>query len=307
MGLVEEKDAYAGLQYLIEMTIVEILTWKRGTFVLEPSPEQAADGYQYCPREISREIGIDTQGVLMDSLRIFDEKMRDGELSMEEDAADEPEITEDDLGLADLDQLERKIPGVFASLDDRPAESPEPVAEAETNPVRRLNEVIAALPRLRSAPEVAQAQLNYVGDVFERALTLVVRQGETIAEKGIGIKTPKVAGAVPVPGIRIPLAESSFLREAVESGCPYRGSEYDDAFKTCLLDRIGAPAGGNILLLPVRSSGKTIFLTYADFGALPERDVPVELLNMLAGQAGQALENLSRRLREKKTGAARTG
>jgi hypothetical protein len=313
MGLVEEKDAYAGLQSLIEMTIVEILTWKRGTFVLDTGPAPAADGYQYCPRDISREISIDTQGVLMDSLRIFDEKMRDGELSLEDDAEEEPEITEDDLGLADLDQMERRIPGVFVSLDDRPTESVHAAKEVaakepEINPVRRLNEVIAALPRLRSAPEVAQAQLGYVGDIFERALTLVVRQGETIAEKGIGIKTSRVAGVVPVPGIRIPLAESSILRQAVESGCLYCGSEHDEAFKKYLLDRIGAPVAEKILLLPVRSSGKTIFLTYADFGSRPEREVPVELLNMLAAQTGQALENLSRRrLKQKETGTDRAG
>ena len=308
MGLVKEKDAYAGLQALIEMTIVEILTWKRGAFILDPRPDQATDGYQYCPKDISREISIDTQGVLMDSLRIFDEKVRDGEMSLEDDSKEEPEITEDDLGLADLDQMERRIPGVFASLDDRSTISPEPLQdpsakEPEFNPVRRLNEVIAALPHLRSAPEVALAQLGYVGYIFDRALTLVVRQGEAIAEKGIGIKAPKLAGALPVPGIRIPLAESSFIREIVESGRPYCDSEYDETFKKYLLDRIGAPMAGKILLLPVRSSGKTIFLTYADFGSRSEREIPLELLNMLAGQTGQALENLSRRRRqEKKTG-----
>ena len=38
-GLVKEEDAYQGLEHLIEMTIVEILTWKRGTFTLDVLPE----------------------------------------------------------------------------------------------------------------------------------------------------------------------------------------------------------------------------------------------------------------------------
>lgn len=309
LGLVEEKDAYAGLQALIEMTIVEILTWKRGTFVLDTDLEQASDGYQYCPKDISREISVDTQGVLMDSLRIFDEKVRDGELHIEDDAEDEEgaEITEEDLGLADLDQMERRIPGVFVSIDDQSSASCEPVDDREINPVRRLNDVVAALPQLRNAPEVAKVQLKYVSDIFERALTLVVRQDEAIAEKGVGIATPKIAGAVSLPGIRIPLAESSFLREAVETGCVYCGSGYDKAFKGFLLDRIGVPASGNVLLLPVQSSGKTVFLTYADFGSHPERDVPVELLNILAGQAGEALENLRRRRLQDRNAEARQG
>jgi hypothetical protein len=299
MGLVEEKDAYSGLQALIEMTIVEILTWKRGTFVLEANPDKTQDAYQYCPKSIGREISVDAQGVLMDSLRIFDEKVRDGELSVEEDAEDEPEITADDLGLADLDQLERRIPDVFATIDDRTStDSGAGEPEAGDNPVRRLNDVIAALPRLRSAPEVAQAQLRYVGDIFERALTLVVRNGELVAEKGIGVKAPRAAGVMPSPGFRIPLDESPLLREAVETGRLYCGSGDDVAVRSHLFAKIGAPATEKVLLLPVRGFGKTIFVTFADFGDRQAGEVPIELLEMLAGQAGHALETLLRRQRQ---------
>lgn len=292
MGLVEEKDAYAGLQSLIEMTIVEILTWKAGTFTLETDTARTADGYQYNPEKIGREINVDTQGVLMDALRIFDEKVRDGEISVEDEVEAEPGITADDLGLADLEQLERRIPGVFSGIDDRAAAERD--AEPEDNPVRRLNEFIAALPKLQSAPELALAQLRYVGEIFPRALTLVVRQGELVAEKGIGVKGPKAAGAMPVPGFRIPLAEPSRLREAVETGGLYCGPA-DDLAKSRLFTRIGAPASGQILLLPVQGGGRTVFLTFADFGDQPAGEVPVELLEMLAGQSSQALEQLLRR------------
>lgn len=89
MGAVKEEDAYKGLEQLIELTVVEILTWKKGTFALDVLPSAVSNEYHYYPERISREINVNTQGILMESLRIFDEKMRDGELTDEEFAEEE--------------------------------------------------------------------------------------------------------------------------------------------------------------------------------------------------------------------------
>jgi hypothetical protein len=82
-GAVKEEDAYQGLEHLIEKTVVDILTWKKGTFTMEGQQGPIVDKYRYYPGKISREIRIDAQGVLMDALRVFDEKVRDGELTEE--------------------------------------------------------------------------------------------------------------------------------------------------------------------------------------------------------------------------------
>jgi hypothetical protein len=293
-NLVKEKEAYSGLQSLIELTIVEILTWKTGTFSLELGQGAATDDYQFFPENINKEITIDTQGILMDALRVFDEKRRDGELP-EEDDDDPPEasggITAEDLGLADLDQLDCRTPSVFKSLDDPP---PRTDSEKETagRLVRRLNQVISALPGAGSAPEVALIVLEYVAEVFERSATLVVRGEEVIVEKGIGVREPREKGVTPPLGIRVPLAESSLVRQAVRSGNIYLGAGSDPALQNHFFSRIGAPADRTILLLPVKCFGKTLFLTLADFGDQEERLAPVELLEMLTGQASLALENL---------------
>ncbi len=87
-GLVNEKDAYKGLEHLIEMAVVEILTWKKGSFTLEVLPSSVND-FRFYPGKLISEINVDTQGVLMEALRIFDEKRRDGELTDEELPEDE--------------------------------------------------------------------------------------------------------------------------------------------------------------------------------------------------------------------------
>ena len=130
-GTIDKDTAFKGLETLIEMTIVEVLTWQSGTFSLDVSKEYVSDEYRYFPEKLHQEILLNAQGVLMDSLRIYDEKMRDGTLSKifftEEQSsaaaapASEPgtlEITADLLGLDALDNVTRKIPDVFIGLKD---------------------------------------------------------------------------------------------------------------------------------------------------------------------------------------------
>ena len=152
-GLVKEEDAYQGLEHLIEMTIVEILTWKRGTFTMDVLPDAIADEYRYYPGKINREINVDAQGVLMDALRIFDEKMRDGELAEEEIPEDDgtvtgtvpdeegPALSADDLGLMRLelervDREEKKKRQHYAAIEALLQEE-EPVTPAPVATVQR--------------------------------------------------------------------------------------------------------------------------------------------------------------------------
>lgn len=76
--MVDEIAAYNGIESLIEMTIVEVLTWKEGHFSLEIAKSDNVDGYHFPKTKFPQRILLNPQGILMDSLRIFDEKVRDG-------------------------------------------------------------------------------------------------------------------------------------------------------------------------------------------------------------------------------------
>lgn len=130
-GMIDKDTAFKGLETLIEMTIVEVLTWASGTFSLEVSRGSVSDGYRYFPEKLQQEVLLNAQGVLMESLRIYDEKMRDGTLSkiffVDEENDDtestisdsgSQEITADLLGLDTLDTITRKIQDVFIGLKD---------------------------------------------------------------------------------------------------------------------------------------------------------------------------------------------
>lgn len=122
MGVIKEEDAYKGLQKLIEITLVEILTWKSGKFTLEALTHSIDCEFRYYPEKMNHEVNLNTQSILMDALRIFDEKMRDGLLEEEpppdqaiDDAFNEL-LSEDDLGLAEIDQISTQLPKAFTGL-----------------------------------------------------------------------------------------------------------------------------------------------------------------------------------------------
>lgn len=477
-GAVQKEDAYRGLETLIELTIVEVLTWKTGTFTLDVMKTAVSDEYRYFPEKLHQDMQFHTENVLMDALRIYDEKKRDGtlvELGPAEAITDAEAFAEgggdlvlsaDDLGLEDLERLDKKIPEVFTALEDRmratghrraiPELAPE-LAEKDrdkliaflenfaaggrfdggietsvilfsadelmtycltavcrqaglhvfsTNEAKDLDPVIdqflarpgvtvlvldapgaadrsispamtaataarekafsphlitiqlldprgdgarrlaagegvqavltrpiperrreafpdEALPLLAAfpaqltayartqaswfaeklqdrflalresagVPGAALLLLHSVAEVCERSLTLIVRGTDLIAEKGIGIQAGSGREAVPLPGVRLPLTGPSLLPETIRTGRCHCGRTDDAVVREEIFRRIGAPRHPLVILLPLRVGGKTISLTYGDFGEKEPTAVPRTFLELLAAEAGLVLEN----------------
>ncbi len=136
MGKLRREDAVRGLKKLVEMTIVELMSWTKGTFTFDTeeivfSPENGASF-----GDMEQNVAVDAQMVLMDALRIFDERERDraagkevpsfealyADLLPAENAGGTKSerstiITADVLGLADIDRLEKKIPRPVSEME----------------------------------------------------------------------------------------------------------------------------------------------------------------------------------------------
>jgi len=482
-GRIKKGDGFSCLENLIEMTIVEVLTWGQGTFSFDMGSVAVSDEYRYFPENLHQEIYLDAQSALMDALRIYDEKKRDGKLGEGDfwaeggrvaelaaeaaEAEEETTISAEDLGLDELDRLERKIPKVFVGIDvvdpreihrrkireaapwaspeeqeklvgfliemaaaagekaapstegaqvvvllsadpllahalttacgpagvsvfatdeeqdlapildhylakttlplvvlDRPEPSgaaaeeiaelrrqmrssypqvstiqlaapgdyrfslqafangaravfPRPLPEKQKDSfagdliaflqtfppylrtffqVRgqgghdRFKGILAALREVKAPPTAALTLLHFVSERVERALTLVVKPTELIVERSIGVGAAKEKGASTPMGFRFPLADSATLRDVIAQGSPFFG-ECGDAALEVLFKKIGAPRHASVLLLPMRGRGKTLSLTYGDFGAKDVRPIPMDLLEMLAEHVGLILEN----------------
>lgn len=127
MGKVSDDAAFKGLKKLIEITIVELISWTGGTFMFDDQAIAVSPECSYQPGVMEQEISLDAQMVLMDSLRVFDERERDKQAGQKVPSYEiifsdvlpqedrevavkiTPAITADILGLADLDRMENKI------------------------------------------------------------------------------------------------------------------------------------------------------------------------------------------------------
>lgn len=297
-GFANRDDAYRGLEVLIELAIVEMLTWKKGSFALHVDEVLVCDEFRYFPDKLDQEFTLPTEHILMDALRIFDEKMRDGLLTMEEGPAEpEPLATEqavsttvlsaDDLGLGDLDTIKRKLPAFHEALRDH--SSPSELARLRLN--NALKEASASLKQVENLPETALILLKTVASIFPRALTLVVWDTALVAERGIGITTPIDTGPGPVMGFKIPLSNAALFSFVLDKGRFFYGKSSDQALQEHLYSVIGAPTDNTVLLLPLKLGERIVSLIYADFGTQQPIEVPTAQLEGCAGHASLAIES----------------
>jgi hypothetical protein len=493
MGLLKREDAVRGLKKLVEMTIVELMGWTKGTFTFDAEAVVVSG-------DEDQDLEVDAQMVLMDALRILDERERDraagkevpsleelyGDVVPEENTvqtkAEPSVVTADDLGLADLDRLEKKIPRpvsemeifdpvaihrqkitellpgfsaaereavlsflrrsagrtaapgtvakqaskavvvfsgdtlvshavvslcsdegllVFATDDDKeldgmvsrcllaarmpvvvfdspmksegrfsresivslrsqisrkysavpviqfssPLQSdfilqsyadgvravfPKPSKEDRRETFiqdvikfldafrsyvrnfqygqddadiygRKLKDNITSLSRITAPSDAALVALIAVSDMFERAVTLVVRPAELVGERAIGVSSEKSLGPTPADRLRVPLDKPSVFRQVIEKGRIYYGENSDETLRAFFKD-IGLPSSAAILLLPLVSDQKVVAVIYGDFGRKAASPVRLDMLEILALQAGIVLEYAVFRRQVGKTG-----
>lgn len=303
-GLADHEAAYRGLEALIELSIVEILTWKKGHFELLVDDIRVCDEFRYLPEKLNEEITLPTEHVLMDALRIFDEKMRDGLLKMEDDQPEEPgvappdevpsvasaSISADDLGLSDLGEIKRKIPGVFEAIKDYGASAATGPAKT-SDPATIFKQAATRLQKATSLPEIALILMETVATQFPRALTLVVWDQELVAERGTGISVPgRQPGAV--LGFKIPRPPGSLCSFMLDKGRLFFGKSDDQTLREHLYRQIGAPADSTVFLLPLKVGTRIVSLIYADFGSEQPASPLLEQLQSCAEHAGLTAESV---------------
>jgi len=76
-SMVDKNAACAGLKILVEATLVEVLSWDSGHYEFEESQVSNIGNWHYDLTNY-QEVSLNARAVLLDSLRIFDEKRRGG-------------------------------------------------------------------------------------------------------------------------------------------------------------------------------------------------------------------------------------
>jgi ActR/RegA family two-component response regulator len=76
MQVVDGDTIYRTIEQQIERTIYDLVTWNHGTFQFALDDLKPIDDIAVVPGDVIRHLNLDTQMVLLDALRIFDERSR---------------------------------------------------------------------------------------------------------------------------------------------------------------------------------------------------------------------------------------
>lgn len=155
---------------------------------------------------------------------------------------------------------------------------------------KKLKEGIMSLRMLTNPADATLVLLTAVSEMFERAVTLVVRTSELIGERAIGLNSDKSTGPTPARELRIQLAKPSVFRDVVEKGRVYYGESGDETLRTFFAE-IGVPLSPAIVLLPLTCNRKVVAVIYGDFGQKEASPVRLDILEILAQPAGIVLEH----------------
>lgn len=158
----------------------------------------------------------------------------------------------------------------------------------------QLNDVkdrILAFRDIDEPSEVSLTLLRSVSEVFERSITFIVGRARLTGEKAIGVYAEKNAGPTSVTRLKLVLSKPSVFRDVVEKGEAFFGETDDEVLRKDLFEAIGEPLSPTVIILPMKSDGKTVVVTYGDFGGKESVQVQSGLLEILADEAGLVLEN----------------
>jgi len=78
MNAVDSETIYRTVEQQIERTVYDLVTWNEGTFHFALDDLKPIDDIAVIPGDVIRHLNLDTQMVLLDALRIFDERSRGG-------------------------------------------------------------------------------------------------------------------------------------------------------------------------------------------------------------------------------------
>jgi hypothetical protein len=77
MNSIGAETMYRAVEQQIERTVYDLVTWTQGTFQFALDDLKPIDDIAVFPGDVVRHLNLDTQMVLLDALRIFDERNRD--------------------------------------------------------------------------------------------------------------------------------------------------------------------------------------------------------------------------------------
>ncbi len=155
----------------------------------------------------------------------------------------------------------------------------------------KLRRVVADLRSGLLSATVALNLMQVISESVERAIMFLVRKQKLVALGAFGFDGDNRALAGLTHGVEVDLHHPNALASAINDG-QARSLAFEDAnLPQHLVDLIGRPRTGQVVVFPVLGSDHVNSVVYTDNGALSREIEEIEILELAAAQVGVAFEN----------------
>lgn len=278
MGVITHRMLRDAMIRQIGEVIYELITWEEGSFRFELEDHKFLDDISISPDDVIPPEEVNTQSLLLEAVRIFDEiKNRGGEARevFENFNAQAPILSSEAA-------FENEKPGATLSIGsfDDSAQS-----------FSLLKKMLLAGRKNGQVQSISVYFLEILSEHLERAVLFLVRRSELLGLGGVGKTTDNRSLNTEIKNLRIPLEPDSLLLHCIEDRSLFHGVPPSQNWLKTLYQTIGPPETSEALLLPIAGVDRVSCLVYGDNGSLTKPPCHLELLEIAAGQAGLIFEN----------------
>lgn len=286
-GVPEDKINEAGRR-LIEKIVYSFFLWQDGNFVFELGVyRDTPANIKKDPVQITLVQGLNPQFLAMEGLRLVDEARRTGGIiskgadEEQEDAQEdappsvEPVCEAPQAGCEEAPERELEDKREASYLNDLLREIseevciPEPGAEAvaripESKGLKVLKEMLEELARPMSFNEMILLILRFSSEIFNRSVVFAVKDGFIVGFGQFGVEIDGSSADSRVRNMRIPIAEHSVLKEAIDTKKTVVKSLDDSRWNRYIVEQLGGHQPVEAFVEPIVVKDEVAMLVYGD-------------------------------------------
>lgn len=189
--------------------------------------------------------------------------------------------------------LPPEVDGVVAFIENLVDEyvEPQPSEESARGGVARLRRVFGDLRSGLISATVALNLMHIISESVERAVLFLVKRDELVALGAFGAGAEGRPLAELTRGLSVSLEEENALTWTLDQG-EVQTLDFDEAdLPEDLMELVGRPANGQMVIFPVLGAQRVISIIYTDNGDREEPIQDIDILELATAQVGMAFEN----------------
>jgi hypothetical protein len=278
IGVITHRMLREAIISQIEDVIYETVGWEEGVFSFELKSHESPDDISFTPDDVIPPEEIDTQYLLLEAIRIFDETRN--RIQQKNKILNDGNI---DDALLPLEKTAINMAHEIIPSNGK--------LEYFVKCFSLFKKMLHEVHKDSQTQSVSVCFLNILSQHLDRAILFLVRRGELLGLVAFGNTTGDRPLISEIKNLRIPFEKDSLIGACIDKKRYFKGIPPVQNGLKKLQDKIGRPANREVMLLPVAGVDKMLCLVYGDNRLSEEPLNNIEILEIAAGQAGIILEN----------------